>query len=304
MTRDTPQLFDAGLIARRRDRALSLGFCEGADFLHRSAGESLVERLALVPRDFPRMVLAGAAAGAVPGMLATRRGAAEAMVLERAPAMAQKSGAALWAGETLPVAPGAFDLAISSMLLHQLNDPVGHLIQLRHALRPDGLFLGVLPGGQTLNELRAALGQAEAEVTGGLSPRVSPMAEIRDLGGLLQRAGFALPVADAETVSVTYQSPLHLMRDLRAMGETNALTARQRRPMRRAVLARAVELYHQHFPAEGGGVRATFELVFLTGWSPGPGQPEPLRPGSATSRLADALGTFELPAGEKTPGTG
>lgn len=304
MTRDTPQLFDADLIARRRDRAVGLGFCDGADFLHRAAGESLLERLALVPRDFPAMVLAGAATGAVPDMLATRSGASGALLLERAALMATHSRATLQTSETMPAEPAAFDLAVSSMVLHQLNDPVGHLIQMRHALKPDGLFLGVLPGGQTLQELRAALGQAESEVTGGLSPRVSPMAEIRDLGGLLQRAGFTLPVADAETLTVTYQSPLHLMRDLRAMGETNALTGRLRRPMRRAMLERAIELYHEHFPASEGGVRATFELIFLTGWSPGPGQPEPLRPGSATSRLADALGTFEVPAGDKPWGNG
>ncbi|MBY8974662.1 methyltransferase domain-containing protein [Rhodobacteraceae bacterium NNCM2] len=302
MSAGTPTLFDPALIAQRRDRALCLGFDKGADFLHRAAGASLLDRLGDVPRDFPRLCLAGAATGAVPEMLAERAGADETLLIERSPAMAARSGAVLLEGETLPVPQGRFDLAVSSMLLHQVNDPVGHLIQMRRALKPDGLFLAALPGGQTLHELRAALAEAEAEVTGGLSPRVSPMGEIRDLGGLLQRAGFTMPVADCERLTVTYRSPLHLMRDLRAMGETNALAARMRAPMRRALLNRACEIYERSFPADGGGIRATFEMVFLTGWSPGPDQPEPLRPGSAKTRLADALGTFEIPAGDKPPG--
>jgi hypothetical protein len=183
--------------------------------------------------------------------------------------------------------------------MHALNDPVGHLIQLRRALRPDGLLLATQFGGQTLAELRASLAEAEAECDGGFSPRVAPMAEIRDLGGLLQRAGFAMPVADSERLTVTYASPLHLMRELRAMGETNILIARRRRPLRRATLMRACEIYKQHFGTPEGRVRATFEIVFLTGWAPGPGQPQPLRPGSATALLADALGTTEIGTGEK-----
>jgi hypothetical protein len=160
-------------------------------------------------------------------------------------------------------------------------------------------MLAALFGGQTLNELRSSLAEAEVECEGGLSPRVAPMAEIRDLGGLLQRAGFAMPVADSERLVVTYATPLHLMRELRAMGETNILTGRRRRPMRRATLMRACEIYARHFGAADGRVRATFEIVFLTGWAPGPGQPKPLRPGSATTRLANALGTEEVSAGEK-----
>ncbi len=160
-------------------------------------------------------------------------------------------------------------------------------------------MLAALFGGQTLNELRTSLAEAEVECEGGLSPRVAPMAEIRDLGGLLQRAGFAMPVADSERLVVTYATPMHLMRELRAMGETNILTARRRQPMRRATLMRACAIYAEHFGAPDGRVRATFEIVFLTGWAPGPDQPKALRPGSATARLADALGAEEISAGEK-----
>jgi hypothetical protein len=181
------------------------------------------------------------------------------------------------------------------MALHWASDPVGQIIQSRRALRPDGLFLATLFGGQTLHELRAALAAAETEITAGLSPRVAPMAEIRDLGGLLQRAGLALPVADCDRLTVTYATPLHLMRELRAMGEGNALDHRLRRPTRRAVLTRAAEIYTERFALPDGRVPATFEIVHLSGWAPDASQPQPLRPGSATHRLADALGAAETP---------
>jgi len=181
------------------------------------------------------------------------------------------------------------------MALHWANDPVGQLIQCRRALRPDGLFIAVSFGGDTLQELRRALGEAEIAVTGGLSPRIAPLPELRDLGGLLQRAGFALPVADTVTLTVEYRDIWHLMRDLRAMGETNAMTARLRRPTRRAVFEEAQKLYAAHFAAPSGRLRASFELQILTGWAPDVSQPQPLRPGSAQKRLADALGTPEKP---------
>jgi hypothetical protein len=177
--------------------------------------------------------------------------------------------------------------------LHWANDPVGQLVQCRRALQPDGWFIGLLFGGQTLFELRACLAQAEAEVTGGLSPRILPMGEIRELGALLQRAGFALPVADAFTTKIRYRDAFHLMHDLRAMGEGNALMQRLRKPTRRAVLARAAELYHQGFSNDDGRIEATFEIVVLTGWAPHENQPKPLRPGSAKTRLADALAVPE-----------
>jgi SAM-dependent methyltransferase len=197
--------------------------------------------------------------------------------------------------EVLDLQTGAHDLVIHALSLHWANDPVGQLVQCRHALSPDGMLLATLFGGQTLQELRRCLAQAETEVTGGLSPRVAPMGEIRDLGGLLQRAGLALPVADSETIPVSYESALHLMRDLRAMGETNVMTARLTRPTARAVFLRAAAIYAQSFGTDDGRITATFEVVTLTGWAPADSQPKPLRPGSAQARLADALNAAETP---------
>ena len=195
--------------------------------------------------------------------------------------------------ETLEVEQGGYDLIVHAMSLHWANDPVGQLIQCRRALRPDGLLLSASFGGQTLHELRASLGQAEVDLTGGISPRVAPMADLRDLGGLLQRAGFALPVADTQSTTVEYRDLWHLMRDVRAMGESNALALRLRTPTRRAIFERAQSLYKDAFPATDGRITATFELLFLAGWAPAATQPKPLRPGSAQTRLADALGTDE-----------
>ena len=197
--------------------------------------------------------------------------------------------------DVLPVTEAAHDLLIHDLSLHWANDLVGQLVQSRRALAPDGLFIGTLFGGQTLHELRTALAEAESRITGGLSPRIAPMGEIRDLGGLLQRAGFALPVADSDTIRVTYADAFALMRDLRAMGEGNALTSRLRHPTRRAVLDTAAAIYADHFGAPDGRITATFEVVTLTGWAPAASQPQPLRPGSAKARLADALGTEETP---------
>lgn len=195
--------------------------------------------------------------------------------------------------EVLNLQPGAHDLVIHALCLHWADDPVGQLIQSRRALRPDGLFLGVCFGGETLAELRAALAAAEAQVRGGLSPRVLPLGDLRDLGALLQRAGLALPVADQSRLTVHYTGFSRLVTDLRAMGETNALAARDPKPIPRRMLNDAVERYAAHHPGPDGTLRATFDLVYLTGWSPSPDQPKSLRPGSATVRLADALGTVE-----------
>ncbi len=203
--------------------------------------------------------------------------------------------------DTLALVPAAHDLVIHALCLHWANDPVGQLVQCRRALQPDGLFLGFLFGGQTLHELRACFAQAESETTDGLSPRVLPMAEIRDLGDLLQRAGFSLPVADSFTKTVIYPDAAALMQDVRAMGESNALSARLRRPTRRAVIARAAELYHQHHALPDGRIRATFEIIGLTGWAPHESQQKPLRPGSAAQRLADVLNTAELPLRDQPP---
>lgn len=195
--------------------------------------------------------------------------------------------------EVLALQPKAHDLVVHALALHWANDPVGQLVQCRRALQPDGWFIGLMFGGQTLQELRACLAEAEVEVTGGLSPRVLPMGEIRDLGGLMQRAGFGLPVADAFTTTVRYRDAWALMRDLRAMGEGNALAARLRHPTRRAVFERAAEKY-QALQGPDGRIPATFEIVVLTGWAPHDSQQKPLRPGSAQARLADALKAGEV----------
>lgn len=270
-----PQITDRAALARNRARATEF-------FLQEEARAEVQERLSEVNRRFtsPAVVtpFPGVWSGIMPG----------AVIVGDDPVLA--------------LTPGAHDLVVHALALHWADDPVGQLVQARHALRPDGLFLGLMFGGQTLHELRAALAQAEAEVTGGLSPRVLPMAEIRDLGALLQRAGFALPVADSVTRRVTYRDAFHLMRDLRQMGEGNALAARLRRPTRAAVMLRAAELYAQGFGLPDGRIEATFEIIALTGWAPDASQPQPLRPGSARQRLADALGTDELrlPRGDGT----
>jgi SAM-dependent methyltransferase len=200
--------------------------------------------------------------------------------------------------EFLPFAEGTFDLVLSLLSLHWVNDLPGALLQAHRALKPDGLFLAAMLGGETLYELRACLLQAEGDIAGGVSPRVSPVAELRDVAGLMQRAGFALPVADADTVTVNYKNPLRLLTDLRAMGESNALIERSRAPLRRDVLMRALELYSDRFGYADGRVPATFQVIYLTGWRPHGSQPQPLRPGSAAARLAEALETEEKPAGD------
>jgi SAM-dependent methyltransferase len=280
-----PELFDPVLLAERRARAARAG--TRADFLHEAVASEVSERLKEVNRSFRDPVVIGPRAELWTGALA-KAGLTGARAVPDA--------------AVLDLEEGAHDLVVHALALHWANDPVGQLVQARRALRPDGLFLAALFGGETLTELRRALAEAEVEVMGGLSPRVAPMGEIRDLGGLLQRAGFAMPVADSQRLAVHYETPLHLMRDLRAMGETNVMRERLRRPMRRAVLMRAVELYAAHFPAERGRVRASFEVVHLAGWAPAPDQQQPLRPGSARARLADALGVPERTVGVKAGG--
>ena len=270
-----PRLSDPEALAAHRARARRLG---AALFLQEAARDEIKERLEEVNRTFT------APAVVTPFPEVWERALPDARVVPEA--------------ERLTLDPGAHDLVIHALGLHWANDPVGQIVQCRRALQADGLFLAALFGGQTLSELRAALAEAEAEVSGGLSPRVLPMGEIRDLGGLLQRAGLALPVADSALLTVQYRDLFHLAADLRAMGETSALAARPRRFGRRALFLRAAEIYAAAYPAEGGRIRASFETIFLTGWCPHESQQQPLRPGSALQRLADALG-----AG-KTPGDG
>ena len=203
--------------------------------------------------------------------------------------------------EWLPFAAESFDLITSMLSLHAVNDLPGTLLQLRRLLKPDGLFIAAMFGGETLKELRAAFAAAEAETLGGVSPRVAPFADVRDLGGLLQRAGFALPVADVERTVVHYREPSRLFADLRALGETNVLATRRHQALSKRTLAAVVGEYQSRFGDAQGRLPATFEIVFLTGWAPHESQQKPLRPGSAKARLADALGSVEQSAGEMVP---
>jgi len=201
--------------------------------------------------------------------------------------------------EALPFADNVLDLVVSGLFLQVVNDLPGVLVQIRRALKPDGLLLAALLGGETLTELRQSFAIAESELDGGVSPRVAPFPDLRDMGTLLQRAGFALPVTDVDRVTVRYATPFALLRDLRRMGATNPLVERRRVPLRRTTLMRAMEVYTARFADPDGKVRASFDIIWLSGWSPHESQQQPLRPGSAKTRLADALGTTEIAAGEK-----
>ena len=286
-----PDLFDRRLLRLRRERAVRAGAMP--DFLLRRVAEEIVDRLGVIERQFSPVVTIGA----VPGVLGEAlRGFGEGPHIEMAasPALLSDSGPRVCGEEELlPFKEASFGLVVSGLTLQFANDLPGTLVQLRRALKPDGLFLGAVLGGRTLAELREAFIEAETELEGGASPRVAPMADIRDYGALLQRAGFALPVADADLVTVTYSSPLGLLRDLRAMGATNALLARRQTFLRRATLLRALEIYQERFAGEGGRVKASFEIIHLAGWGPHESQQKPLKPGSAAARLADALGAKE-----------
>ena len=289
-----PQIFDRALVHRRLDQAWARAKADsGADFLLRRATEELVDRLSAVKRRF-----ALAADFGTPGPHAAAALAASGRVdrvVRIAPTLASL-GAGDFAGsvgdlERLSVAEGRFDLGVSLLALQTVNDLPGVLIQMRRALAPDGLLIVALLGGETLTELRHSLTLAESEVLGGASPRVAPFVELRALGGLAQRAGLALPVVDLERVPVRYGDMFRLMRDLRGFGGANALADRSRRPLRREVLARAAADYADAFADPDGRVRATFDILWLSAWASHESQPKPLKPGSATTRLADALKT-------------
>lgn len=304
MTASPPVLFDRALHRRRLERAAPAY----AGFLKQRAAEDAALRLEAIMRRFPLAVDLGARDGAFARALADNPEAAgkiDTLVeTDLSPRMlAGRAGPRLVVDEErLPFAPASLDLLVSTLALHWTNDLVGALIQIRRALRPDGLFIGAMLGGATLTELRQSLLEAEAEISGGAGLRVSPFADAFDAAGLLQRAGFALPVADVDRVRVRYASPLSLLADLRAMGETNILFDRPRKPLSRRVLMRAMELYVARFAEADGRVPATFEIVTVTGWAPHESQQKPLRPGSAKMRLADALGAVERSAGEKPGG--
>lgn len=293
---EPPRLFDRRLHRQRLDRAAP-GFGE-ADFLHRRAAEDFAWRLDAIMRDFPVAVELSARGGAFAQALAGSEANGRIGTLIQADLSAKmlegRTGPRLVLDEEqLPFAPESLDLVVSTLGLHWTNDVVGALIQLRLALKPDSLFMGAFLGGATLTELRQSLMDAEAEILGGAGTRISPFADTADAASLLQRAGFALPVADVDRVSVSYEHPLKLLADLRQMGETNVLAERHPRKLTRTLLARAFELYRERFAGPDGRVSATFEIVTLTGWAPHESQPQPLRPGSAKMRLAEALGVQE-----------
>ncbi|HWK95209.1 MAG TPA: methyltransferase domain-containing protein [Pseudolabrys sp.] len=288
-----PTIFDRPLLRARQRRAAALG---PATFLLDRVAEEMTDRLAVVLRRFERPADLDTPGDTLRAVLLA---SGKVPSLERA-SIVSESGLEVMADEKAqPFADGSLDLVVSGLALQFVNDLPGALIQVRRVLKPDGLLLAAMIGGDSLTELREAFAVAESEVEGGLSPRVLPFGDIRDLGGLMQRAGFALPVVDSDRVTVRYESPITLMRDLRAMGATNILVERRRTPLRRATLRRMMEVYAERFADKDGRLRATFEIVWLSGWTPHESQQKPLKPGSATRRLADALGTQEIPAGEK-----
>jgi len=288
-----PNIFDRALLARRRARAASTA--KEHDFLLRHVSEDIADRLSLIQRQFPVGLNLGAHTGALSRRL--RELGKTGLLIDADPSaamLAQCDGPRLAADEELlPFGPATLDLVVSGLALQFVNDLPGVLVQIRQALKGDGLFIAALLGAGSLIELREAFLIAETEIYGGATPRVAPFADVRTLGGLLQRAGFALPVADVDSLRVTYAHPLALMAELKAMGASNVLIERSRRPMTRRLLARAAEVYAEKFGTPDGRIPATFEIVTLTAWAPDPSQPQPLRPGSAKTRLADALGVPE-----------
>jgi SAM-dependent methyltransferase len=298
-----PHVFDRRLLQLRRGRA-ARGSATGdaPDFLLEWVSDDIADRLSVIKRDFSRIVNLGAHTGVLGRMLRARFPSSLVVDADASPEMLAHCGSprVVVDEEALPFADGALDLVVSGLSLQFVNDLPGALVQIRRSLRPDGLFIGAMLGGSTLRELREALTEAELDVAGGVSPRVAPFADVRDVGALLQRAGFALPVTDADVINVTYATPFDLLRDLRGMGAANALVDRRKHGATRALFMRAAEIYEDRFSNPDGRVRATFEIITMTAWSPDEGQQKPLRPGSAVSRLADALGTAERSAGDKT----
>jgi SAM-dependent methyltransferase len=297
-TPDTRTIFDRALVRGRRERAVLGG--DGADFLFAEVAGRLADRLTDVKRGFGVGVDLGSRGGHMArAALATGR-IERLYATDASPELARRLPVPSVAAdeEMLPFADASLDLVLSSLALHWVNDLPGTLVQVRRALKPDGLFLAAMFGGETLWQLREVLMEAELSVLGGVSARVSPMADLRDAAGLLQRAGFALPVADRDSLTVSYADAWALMRDLGRMGESNAVRLRALGPLRRAILAEAGRLYQERHGFADGRVRATFEILYISGWAPAATQQKPLRPGQAADRLADALGAEERPAGD------
>jgi SAM-dependent methyltransferase len=296
-----PVVFDRRLLRMRRARAAA-GMRPA--FLIERVAEDMAERLMPVLRRFEMAADLGTPGDAVRRVLAASGKVGTIIAADPLAGTLETDGGLPVAAdeEALPFRDASLDLVVSALSLQFVNDLPGTLVQIRRALKPDGLFLAVLAGGDTLSELRQSFAAAEAEIEDGISPRVAPFADLRDAGALLQRAGFALPVTDIDRLTVRYGSPFALMQDLRGMGAANALVERSRRPLRRATLRRMAEIYGERFADADRRIRATFELIWLSGWAPHESQQQPLAPGSARQRLADALGTREISTGEKAGG--
>ena len=288
MTQEPQQIIDAGLVVARRRRAAGQAVA-GADFLMQRAAEDLAERLATVGRRFSRAASLFSLTPAARDTVLASGKVEEAVRVEADAALLGGEAGIVAAPGHVPLEPGSIDLAVSLLSLQDENDIPGMLIQIRRALKPDGLFLGAMAGAGTLAELRESLLAAEAELTGGASPRVLPFTDVREVGALLQRAGFALPVADVETVTVRYATMFELMADLRAMGATNPLSGRSRRPATRELFARAAAIYAERFSDPDGRIRATFSFIWMSCWTRDASQQKPLKPGSAEVSLAKVL---------------
>lgn len=303
MSQDSMKVFDRRRVRAHRDRAFRSIAEHG--FLFDHVADGMIDRLDDVLRTFPTAIDLGTFNGGLARRLEQRPGTDLVIRSDLSPRLAQmasQTGPTIVADEELlPFGEAKADLVASALALHWTNDLPGALVQINRSLRPDGLFLGALLGGESLTELRITLTEAEIELCGGASPRLSPLADVRDAGGLMQRAGFALPVVDRETVTVTYDNAFRLIADLRGMGETNASLNRNAAIPPRAFWPRVAEIYHQRFAEADGRIPATFQVLYLSGWAPAASQQQPLRPGSARSSLADALGAEERSAGETAP---
>lgn len=293
------QIFDRAQVRRNRDKA-ARGDFDAVNFLFQETADRLADRLLDISRTFRNVLDLGCHAGEI-----RRCGIPFDHLIQSdlSHGMAQRAASGGWAvnadEEWLPFAEESFDLVLTNLSLHWVNDLPGALIQINRSLKPDGLLLGALLGGETLKELRECLTAAEAEQTNGVSPRVSPFTDLRDAGGLMQRAGFALPVIDSDIITVTYENAFALMNELRQMGEGNAIVERTRRPLRRSVVLRAAEIYQDRYADSDNRIPATFQVIYLHGWAPHESQQKPLRPGTARNRLATALSSKEQSAGEK-----
>lgn len=295
-----PQIFDRKLLARRRARTQSAGLVD--DVLLPRIAEDLGDRLSAVLREFHLALDLGTPGPDVAAALAGNTRVGHVLRMSDATSVAPAGIALMGDAEHLPFADGKLDLVVSGLALHWINDLPGALIQIRRSLRPDGLFLAAMVGGDTLTELRQCFAQAEAELAGGISPRVAPFVDVRDLGALLQRAGFKLPVTDVDRLTFRFGSIFGLFRDLRMLAATNVLSERLRKPLSKRLLARVADIYAERFADADGRLRATVDIIWLSGWAAHESQQQPLKPGSAKMRLADALGVSEQATGDKPGG--